>query len=101
MKITVTQNDFVNAFQKIRPQNFSPNGLKALFEHLEELESCMGEELELDVIAFCCDFAEYPDAMTAAEDLGFDAEDEDDAFDRLNSETTLIDFDGGIIVENF
>lgn len=100
MKITVTQNDFVNAFQKIRPQNFSPNGLRALFAHIEELET-MGEEMELDVIALCCDFAEYPDALTVAEDMGWECASEEEAFDRLQSETTVIDFNGGIIIGNF
>ena len=61
----------------------------------------MGEELELDPIAFACDFSEYPDALTAAEDMGWECDSEEDAFARLNSETTVIDFDGGIIIENF
>ena len=100
MKQTVTETMFIDEFQAIRPRNFSIAGLRALFAHLEELET-MGEEMELDVIALCCDFSEYPDAMTAAEDLGFQSDDEQDAFDRLQSETTLISFDGGIIVENF
>jgi len=100
MKVTVTENDFANAFRAIRPGHFSPDGLAALFAHLEELET-MGEEMELDVIALCCDFSEYPDALTVAEDIGWECEDEEDAFARLNSETTVIDFDGGIIIENF
>lgn len=100
MKQTVTETMFIEEFMAIRPQNFSIEGLRALFAHIEELET-MGEEMELDVIALCCDFEEYPDALTAVEDMGWECDSEEDAFDRLQSETTVIDFDGGIIIENF
>ena len=59
MKITVNFTDFVDAFYKIRPTNFSYDGLKALFDYLEEYEHSTGKELELDVIGLCCDFCEY------------------------------------------
>ena len=36
MKTTVYLNEFRDAFQKIRPDNFSYEGLGALFEYLEE-----------------------------------------------------------------
>jgi hypothetical protein len=102
MKKTVTVYDFIEAFQKIRPDNFTLDGLRALFAHLEELESCMGgEELELDPIAFCQDFSEYSNAMEAAADLGFECEDEEDAYKRVESETVVIPFQGGIIIENW
>lgn len=58
MKTTVSVYDFRNAFQNIRPDNFSYEGLGLLFEYLEEFEQDTGEELELDVIAICCDFSE-------------------------------------------
>jgi len=100
MKQTVTETMFIDAFAAIRPNQFSYAGLRALFAHLEELET-MGEEMELDVIALCCDFSEYPDALTVAEDMGWECDSEEEAFGRLQSETTVIDFDGGIIIENF
>jgi hypothetical protein len=59
MKQTVTFYDFQKAFQDLRPNNFSYEGLRALFEYLEESEESTGEEIELDVIALCCDFIEY------------------------------------------
>jgi predicted ArsR family transcriptional regulator len=58
MKTTVSVYDFRDAFLKLRPNNFSYEGLTALFEYLESFETDTGEELELDVIAICCDFAE-------------------------------------------
>lgn len=42
-----------------RENQFTYLGKKALFEHLEESEEACGEELELDVIALCCEFTEF------------------------------------------
>jgi hypothetical protein len=58
MKTTVNIYQFRNEFQSIRPNNFSYEGLGILFDYLEELENDTGEELELDVIALCCDYNE-------------------------------------------
>jgi len=62
MKTTVSKTDFVDAFKKLRPDNFSYEGLIALYDYLEmldeETEDSM-KETELDVIAFCCDYTEY------------------------------------------
>jgi hypothetical protein len=33
------------------------NGLSMLWDYLEDYENDTGEEMELDVIALCCDFA--------------------------------------------
>ena len=87
MKQTVYFDDFYDAFRNIRPDNFSDNGLYALFNYLEDLERETGEELELDVVALCCDYSEYKTIEEAEEDLG----------DNLN---IIAEFDGGIIVEN-
>jgi hypothetical protein len=60
MKQTINFYDFEQAFkQHGRIDSFTYQGLKALFSYLEELEDDMCEELELDVIALCCDFTEY------------------------------------------
>ena len=58
MKTYISQYDFRRAFEECRPDNFSYDGLKVLFEYLEEYEMDTGDELELDVIGLCCDFAE-------------------------------------------
>ena len=51
---TIGFNDFYDAFQKTRPENFSYQGLKVLYDYLEEMDG----GTELDVIAFCCEFSE-------------------------------------------
>lgn len=59
MKKTIDINDFRNEFRDYnRMDNFSYEGLEVLFNYLEEMET-EGLEIELDVIALCCDFAEY------------------------------------------
>mgnify|MGYP003654606855 CR=1 FL=1 len=60
MKQSINSNDFHNAFNAIRPDNFSYEGLNALFEYLEDYEDSTGEQIEMDVIAICCDFMEGP-----------------------------------------
>ena len=61
MKTTINQNDFLDAFKKLRPDNFSYEGLIALYNYLEDYEQGVDEVIELDVIAFCCDYTEYKD----------------------------------------
>jgi len=55
----VTENEFISTFNKIRPVNFSNEGLEVLFEHLEMVEEGMDKPIEFDVIAICCDYTEY------------------------------------------
>lgn len=59
MKITVSSYDFERAFVDAgRMDQFSYEGRAVLFAYLEELEQSTGEELELDVVALCCDYYE-------------------------------------------
>ena len=58
MKTTVNFSEFRDLFQQIRPDNFSYQGQKILFYYFEEYEESTGEEIEMDIIAICCDFSE-------------------------------------------
>jgi N12 class adenine-specific DNA methylase len=58
MKQTINFYQFYDAFKEIRPDNFSYEGLQLLFEHLESVEEETGQEIELYVIAICCDYSE-------------------------------------------
>ena len=102
MKQTVTRFQFVNSFRHAgRESQFSFNALRALFEYLEEYENSTGEEIELDPIAICCEWAEYPSAREAAKSYGFDAEEDDAAEMWLSRKTTVVQFDDGLLVQNF
>ena len=58
MKQTVNLPAFMDAFHAYkRYDQFGYTALQILFEYLEEYEDSAGEELELDVIALCCDFS--------------------------------------------
>jgi len=62
MKNTINFYAFERAFEQCgRGNQFTKQGLKALFEYIEEYEQDYGEEIELDVIALCCEFVEYED----------------------------------------
>ena len=59
MKTSINKYDFRDAFQKAgRGNNFSYEGLGVLFDYFEAYEEDSGEEIELDVIAICCEFSE-------------------------------------------
>ena len=65
--------DFKNEFKKIRPDNFSYDGLDVLYYHLIQFEEDTGEELEFDPIAYCCEFSEYENFKEVKQD--YDVED--------------------------
>jgi hypothetical protein len=68
---TVSESDFHDAFHYVRrEENFSYEGRKALFNYLEEYEENGGEEIELDAIALCCDFAEFDDVPDFIDNYG-------------------------------
>ena len=111
MKTTVYAHDFLEAFRRHRPDQFSRSALLALFEHLEALERESATEVELDVVEICCDFVEYATAVEAAEAYGWGepAESDDERADKaeeqaeawLMDQTVIVTFDGGVIVQNF
>jgi hypothetical protein len=75
MKQTINFYEFAAQFQSIRPNSFSREGLIALWEYLEQSEEDMGEEMEFDVIALCCDFIEYDSLADYKQDYSDDVED--------------------------
>ena len=100
MKSTVSFTDFVDGFNVMgRGDQFSYKGLAALFNYLEEYEEGMGEELEFDVVALCCDYTEYSSALEAIQD--YCCNEDEDAMAWLQDRTTVIEFDGGVIVTTF
>ena len=58
MKKSINFHDFEQAFNKLRPDNFSDEGLEVLWDYFESFEYSTGIEIELDVIAFCCEYTE-------------------------------------------
>lgn len=86
MKTKVSRYDFERAFIDAgRKDQFSYEGLSVLFDYLEEYEDSTGEEIELDVIALCCDY--YEETVQAiADNYSIDlseCEDEDEKRDTV------------------
>lgn len=98
MKTTVDNHAFVEAFRAYdRTDNFSVEALDLLFEYLEQYEQDSGQELELDVIAICCDFYEQDARSVNSEyDLELDLDDLDDdeaaeaVAEALNDHTSVV-----------
>lgn len=88
MKETLNEEMFVRRFVKIRPENFSREGLYALYGYLEEIEP----EMEFDPIAMCCEFAEYGTIAEYNDDYGTGFS-EPEEIDEL-----VATFDGGFLV---
>ena len=78
MKQTINFSQFNDAFHRFgRGNQFSYEGLEVLFNYLEQLESDIGHEVELDVIGFCCEYAES-DPVQIAKDYNIALEGETD-----------------------
>jgi len=79
--------DFERAFVNMGRENqFTYEGKKALFEHLEEYEESTGHKIELDVIAICCDFQEFE----SLEDFKCQYGDEYETFEDIEYHTFVI-----------
>lgn len=88
--------------------DWSWSGAEALVEYLEDLEDSLNESIQFDRVAIRCEYSEYSSALEAAQDYGFipeDDEDEDDvessAIAYLENKTTVIKFEGGVIIQQF
>jgi hypothetical protein len=110
MKQTVSFCQFCDAFPDHgRNDDFTYDGKKALFELIEELDEQCETETELDIIALCCEFSEYDSAMDCIGNCGYGFTPEDDDVDDLEEEalewlferTMVIQFDNGIIIQDF
>jgi hypothetical protein len=91
MKTTLDLNDFQNAFDRLRPNNFSYEALGVLFDYLEELDP----DMELDVIALCCDYCEDTlEDIIHSYSIDVEDMDEDDTAEAvrsfLNENTVLV-----------
>jgi hypothetical protein len=107
MKTTISIYDFRDSFQKCgRGDQFSYDGLRVLFEALEQYEDDTGSEVELDVIGLCCEYSEdTPEEI--AQNYGIDLEDDgnelNNVLDYLHDHTMVcgVTKDGSIVYQSF
>jgi len=94
---TVTSHDFHNAFNAMRPDQFSYDALEALFNFFEELSEDTGAPYELDVIGICCEFTEYADIAEVMQDY-WDIE----SLEDLHDHTMVIELPNeGLLIQQF
>ena len=112
MKTTVYLHDLRTQFHEMgRGDQFSYDGLRVLFEALEQYEDDTGLEVELDVIGLCCEYSEdTPEEI--AENYGYTF-DEDENEDDETRQNAIIQFlndrtwvcgvtkDGSIVYQSF
>lgn len=108
MKITLNTYDIANRLMRDDNAKWSRSGAYALADYLQELEDSIGEEGELDVVAIRCEFSEFSSAAEAAGEYGWSADESeyDDANEAaalswLSNRTSVIEFNGGIIIAKF
>jgi len=96
---TITKSDFTTAFHRMgRGEQFTYEGLNALYDYLEDLGDDIGEPIELDVIAFCCEYAEYESLEEFQEDYSEDYQ----SIEEIEQSTTVIMIDdSSFIVRQF
>ena len=97
MKQTLTEFQFCDQFKKIAPDNFSYEGLTALFAYFEQWETDTGQDIEFDPIALCGEWEEYKDLDELNEEHDYEYD-----FESLCGDTQVIRFGKeGIIIQKF
>ena len=91
MKLYVTESMFINSFMSsdTYKNNFSVEGLRALFEYLEEYEENTGDTINFDMIAICCEYTEYDSLKQYNDEYGNECEE----IDEISEDTELIKID--------
>lgn len=108
MHQNISTDEAIKLLKEDGNADWSWSGAEALVEYLEDLEDSLNESIQFDRVAFRCGYSEYSSALEAAQDYGFipeDDEDEDDvkssAIAYLEDRTTVIKFEGGVIIQQF
>ena len=85
MKQSVNFNDFINAFKAYdRYDGYGYEALKVIFDYIEEYEDSCGVEVDLDVIAICCDYsAEHYTDIASNYSIDLEGMEEDEAKDAV------------------
>lgn len=101
----INVDEFINEFKTYNMHNFSREGLRALFDYIEQVEDSTGESIELDVIALRCEYSQYQDISEAYDTYSVKENSKELSYEQmlewLQDRTQVIELDGGIIIQNF
>ena len=108
MKQTLTTNQVADMLMQDDNAAWSYAGARALAEHLEEIDRESEQEMDFDRVAIRCEFSEYASATEAAGNYdwepGEDADEDEaekSALQYLQERTTVIEFTGGVIIQDY
>ncbi|NIQ04312.1 MAG: hypothetical protein GWO20_00850 [Candidatus Korarchaeota archaeon] len=96
---TLSTNQIAHAFYQDDYASWHQNmaACDAIAEYLEELAESTGEPLELDIVAFRCDFSHYKDMAELNKEYGTDFEDEEE----LAEHAQVIHIDGEQFITDY
>ena len=93
MKEYVNEHTFRDRFMRSDnyKNNFSYEGLHALFKYIEQYEDDCGEEFEFDMIGICCDYTEYDSLEEFNGAMNYLSDDKIYTLDDIREETVVIE----------
>ena len=96
---TINFNTFNDWFVELRPNNFSYDGRKALFDHLEQLEDELDQKIKFDPIVFCCEYSEYENIQAFWQDYN---KEDYPTIEKIQDNTSVIEFNkNSFIIQQF
>ena len=116
MKLNLSISNAADLLIRDEYAGWSYHGAYALCEYLEQLEDDIGEDIEFCPVAIRCDFSEYDSIEEAITELCGDPAEIDEEWTpeniatgdhdedmqmHLQELTTVIPFNGGVIVQSF
>lgn len=108
MYINLTTDEAVRLLKKDDNAIWYWDGALALVQYLEDLEDSTNTKIEFDPILFRCEYSEYSSVLKAGENYSFIPPEDSDqeeieaaALEYLQNKTTVIQFEGGIIIQQF
>lgn len=86
---TVTKYQIVDiATAWNRLDNFGYHGWQKLFDYMEEMSEETGEDIELDIVAWCCDYSMYESIQDFRDAFQMDLPD-DEEWNEMDDEGKL------------
>tara|TARA_R100000781_G_scaffold27667_1_gene20563 strand:- start:95 stop:427 length:333 start_codon:yes stop_codon:yes gene_type:complete len=102
----LNQTQFIGKFtsgSKMIAEQFSIRALECLYLYLEEMTDSTGEDIELDVVSICVEWAEYDSLEECLADYSETFQKENTTIEKLREHTTVLEIEDskGIVIKQF
>ena len=87
----INEYEFTQALASGKNSSFSYAGASALYDYLLDFAESIGENIQFDVIAICCEYTEYETLDEILEVYSY--HDDIKTIDDLRNYTSVIEFD--------